>query len=483
MLNKTKRIIAWTVIFLPTIILLIIGVFFFNNPTINNIISKNNEQLVLENIKKFNQIKLVYVIISASLIIFSTVVAVLLAQSIQKPIDKLIKSAEMIIKSENTGAKYLKNNANKNQIDILVEGFAGINANLKEKLNDVIRKKQEVETVLRYMTDGVIYFNIKGEITYINPMAELFLNINTHEKENFETIFKKLNIEFNMEKILFMEKENWASQTKIVELQDKNYKIYFTPLKDDRDVAEGMIVLIQDITENIKLDKMRKTFVADVSHELKTPITSILGYIEILLDRERPVDEERGYRFKERILSETKRMSELVSDLLILSRYDSSVMLPKKEKFQITDIMKERVENFQDEALEKKVTLKSFITSEIPEVYADQKGIDRVITNLISNAIKYNEEGGEVNVYAGYISNNVYIKIKDTGIGIKEEDLNKIFDRFYRVDSSRVRLTGGSGLGLSIVKEIVEQNGGIIDVNSKFGEGTEFVLRLPIKQK
>lgn len=482
MIKKTQRIIIWTIISFTTIIIILFGILMFGSKSLYSVEAtpENLQKLTPEYYQKQMQaLQISFVILASSLIVISTVIAVILSKSIMRPLNKLVESAELIIKGESKDIKYLRSNDKKDQIDDLVEGFAGINAELKEKLNETQRKKNEIETVLVHMTDGVISFDIKGNITHINPAAMQALDVN--ENDSFEYIFKKLGIEFNMEKIIYMEK--WASQNKTLSIDDRTYNILFAPIKNESDFADGIIVVIQDITEHIKLNQMRKTFVADVSHELKTPITSILGYSEILLDEQNPVDEKREKRFKQRIMHETLRMHELVQDLLILSKYDAETVPTKKEDVELTEIVKDRVESFQEEAQEKNITLKSFVTTPVPTIYANTMDIDRIITNIISNAIKYTEENGEVNVYVGFLYNKAYIKVRDNGIGIKKEDLEKIFERFYRVESSRVRVKGGSGLGLSIVKEILEKNDGDIDINSEFGKGTEVILRLPIKQE
>ena len=126
--------------------------------------------------------------------------------------------------------------------------------------------------------------------------------------------------------------------------------------------------------------------------------------------------------------------------------------------------------------------MQCYVTANVPKVYADRDGIERVITNIISNSVKYTKENGKIDVYVGYVHNDAYVKIKDNGIGIPEKDLGRIYERFYRVDKARSRASGGTGLGLSIAKEIIEQNNGSINITSKYGEGTEVVLKIPVKK-
>ena len=236
---------------------------------------------------------------------------------------------------------------------------------------------------------------------------------------------------------------------------------------------------MQDITEHVKLDEMRKEFVADVSHELKTPITSIMGYSDTLLQSSVPENMQK--EFLGRISEEANRMSELVSDLLTLSKYDTT-KVGDKEEFDLAEVTKQAFDRLRLEADKKNQDAECLITSDVPHVYADKKGIERVVLNIISNAIKYTPENGTIKIYVGSVYNDAYIKVIDNGIGIPEEDLSKVFERFYRVDKSRTRGMGGTGLGLPIAKEILNQNDGKIDIKSEFGKGTEVVIRIPTKQ-
>ena len=327
------------------------------------------------------------------------------------------------------------------------------------------------------MTDGIIAFNIEGKVIHINPAAKNLLGV---DKENsFDEIFEKYNVDINLEKIIYL--ENWTSSEQKINVEDKTINLFFAPYKNENDRPAGVIVVIQDITEHVKLDSMRKRFVADVSHELKTPITSIMGYADTLLENE--IDGEISKKFLERISTEAQRMSRLVSDLLTLSRYDTSKINTEKTEFDLGELVKYTFEGLDLEMKKKSQSGECFVTSDVPLVYADKNGIERVVLNILTNAIKYTPENGNIKVYVGFVYNDAYIKIIDTGIGIPKEDLDKIFERFYRVDKARTREMGGTGLGLSIAKEILDQNNGRIDIKSEPGKGTEVVIRIPTKKE
>ena len=350
-------------------------------------------------------------------------------------------------------------------------------AELKDKLNEVSSRKNQIETILLHMTDGIIAFNMQGEIILINPAAKKFLSISP-EDNTFDDIFGKYKLDINMEKVIYL--DSWTSTEQRIQVDDGYVKVLFAPFKNEDERPDGVIAVIQDITEHVKLDNMQKELVADVSHELKTPITSIMGYADTLL--EGGYDEETQTKFLNVIASESRRMARLVTDLLTLSRYDSNKKKTQKETFDLGDLVKQCQEKLAIEIKKKGHTVNSFVTADVPPVYADKDDIERVVLNILTNSIKYTPDNGEIKIYVGFVYNDAYIKVFDNGIGIPEDDLSRIFERFYRVDKARTREMGGTGLGLSIAKEILDKNGGSIDIKSKVGEGTEVVIRIPTKQ-
>ena len=443
------------------------------NESINTLSITDVQNLILEQENQTKTIIYEYLIAFSVLII---ILGIIVFKLIISPISNLIKSTEMATKGEHFETKYLTSGKAKNDIDDLITAFKVMNNELNENLNEATRQKKQMETILLHMTDGIIAFDIKGKVIHVNPAAQTFLNIK--DEKTFEEIFDKFNVDMNIEKIIYL--ENWTSSEKKINIEDRSINLFFAPYKNENDRPAGVIVVIQDITEHVKLDSMRKRFVADVSHELKTPITSILGYADTLLENE--VDSQTSRKFLERISSEAERMSILVSDLLTLSRYDTAKVKVQKTEFNLGELVKYTFDGLDIEMKKKNQTGECFVTSNVPLVYADKSGIQRVVLNILTNAIKYTGENGIIKVYVGFVYNDAYIKIIDNGIGIPKDDLDKIFERFYRVDKSRTREMGGTGLGLSIAKEILDQNNGMIDIKSEQGKGTEVVIRIPTKQ-
>lgn len=478
---QIRTILVFIIIGIIVIALLGMG-FCYELVGVNNIV--NSENITIEEMQnvisaQVLETRIMIFIAIAIFFVLSIIVGWICLKSILAPISKLIKSAEIIAKGEELDIKYLGDGSKNDEIDDFVTTFSTMNAELKENLNEVTRQKKQIETILLHMTDGVIAFNIEGKIIHINPAAKAFLEI-TDNENTFEKIFEKLNVDINMEKIIYL--ENWTSSEQKIHINDKNFNLFFASFKNENDRPAGVIVVIQDITEHVKLDEMRKEFVADVSHELKTPITSIMGYADTLLEDEE-VDESLRIKFLGRISSEAKRMARLVSDLLTLSRYDTNMAVINKSEFDLGELVKDINDRLILEVEKKKQNVECFVTADVPLVYADKNGIERVILNILTNSIKYTPDGGNIKIYVGFVYNDAYVKIKDSGIGIPEEDLQKIFERFYRVDKARTRELGGTGLGLSIAKEILEKNNSRIDIKSQVGKGTEVVIRIPTKQQ
>ncbi len=432
----------------------------------------NQEEFSQDVQEKIQQTEIISVVSIGIFAIITLLVGYFTSKSVVQPINELIQSAEKIANGEDIEIN--KPDERKTEIDELVNAFSLMTKELKQNLNEMGKQKKQIETILLHMTDGIIAFDMEGEIIHINPAASQLLQLGKDDN-NFDQIFKKLHTDINLEKIVYL--ENWTSSEQRLNVGEKYVNLLFAPFQDESDKPAGVIVVIQDITQHVKLDNMQKEFVADVSHELKTPITSIMGYADTLLETE--YDKEMQTKFLSVISSEARRMARLVTDLLVLSRYDNKKITKEESEFDLGELTKKCIERLQFEIEKKGHNVECFVTANVPPVHADKYGIERVILNIISNAIKYTPEHGTIKAYVGFVYNDAYIKVIDNGIGIPEEDLGRIFERFYRVDKARTREMGGTGLGLSIAKEILDQNNGSIDIKSQAGKGTEVVIRIP----
>lgn len=422
--------------------------------------------LVCASVFQLNQPKMIAIIVIALVILAIVCIAMAFftVKKVIEPMSRMLKGA--------VSYRYFDYNASENGNDEI----ENLVADLRKSLMEANSQKRQTDTILKHMTDGVIAFDMNGNVTYINPAAKQMLELRDTD-DNFAKVFSKYE-DVNMEKIIYL--ENWTSSEMKIENNQGSMNLFFVPFKDEINRPTGVMVVIQDITEHVKLDDMRKEFVADVSHELKTPLTSIKGFSETLLEGD--CDKETEKHFLTIINDNADRMEKLVQDLLTLSRYDSKKNKNSIVEFDLGELAKKCTEKFEIEVRKGNQSLECFVTADVPPVQADKDGIERVIINIISNSVKYTPNGGKINVYVGYVHNDAYVKIKDTGIGIPKDDLDKVFERFYRVDKARSRKLGGTGLGLSIAKEIIEQNNGNINVSSKVGQGTEVVIRIPVKK-
>ena len=463
-------------IFLIIGIAFIVGISCYSISILENLKNMQNQVELQQNLtNQIEKLKSISVVSLGTFFIIILIMGIFISKSITKPITKLIKSVEKITAGEDV--KLESENGTDTQIGELVNAFTLMTNELKQNINEIERQKKQIETILLHMTDGVIAFNMEGKIIHINTAAMNLLKL--EQKDNsFEKIFNKLKLNINLEKIIYL--ENWTSSEHRLTIEDKCVNLFFVPFQDENNRQAGLIVVIQDITEHVKLDNMRKEFVADVSHELKTPITSIMGYADTLLEGE--YDKDTQQKFLGVISSEARRMARLVTDLLTLSKYDSKKVKLEETEFDLGELTKKCQERLKFEIEKKHQNVECFVTANVPPVSADKYGIERVVLNILSNAIKYTPENGKIKIYVGFVYNDAYIKIIDNGIGISEQDLTRIFDRFYRADKARTREMGGTGLGLSIAKEILDQNKGSIDIRSELGKGTEVIIRIPAKK-
>ena len=362
------------------LIIVLLAILMFGSFGIYSVIRLENLQNFVEYeeilLQEIANLKIVLGIMIAAFLLISLIIIWFTKKIVDKPILRLIQSAKEIDHKAAGNAK--------NDIDELTNAFDVVNTGLKENFNEVIRQKKQMETILRYMNDGIIAFNMKGKIIHINPAARNLLNI-TEKEKTFEEIFNKLDEEINMERLIYL--DDWTNTEKRLTVEDKYLKLFFAPYKDENERPSGIIVLVQDITEHVKLDNMRKEFIADVSHELKTPLTSIMGYAETLAAMD--YDKEMQDKFLNVISTEAVRMTKLVNDLLTLSKHDNADTKWEKTEFDLGELVKNCQEYLQIEMEKKRQKVECFVTSNVPHVYADKDGIERVVLNILSNSVKY----------------------------------------------------------------------------------------------
>lgn len=435
------------------------------------VIEQSTEYIV----SQLNELLFFYMSSVVVILFITIIVSIMLVANVTKPIEMIREKAEAIASGSIEEINLEESQKSDYEISRLVDSFNLMIRQIKNNLNEISSEKNKLETILLHLTDGVLAFNPQGELIHANLAAKKLLKI---ENETlFEEIFKKVKIDINMEKIMYL--DDWTTTEQMVKIDDSYVNIFFATFRDEEDRPGGLVAVLHDITKQAKLDEMRKEFVANVSHELKTPLTSIKTYTETLLDQDLEIEEKN--RFLNVILTEANRMTRLVSDLLQLTKFDYKKVAWNKIYFDLPELVKQVCEKHKIQADKKNQILDCYVTANVPMVYADRDGIEQVITNILTNSIKYTLESGNIKVYVGSVHDDAYIKIIDNGIGIPKEDLSRVFERFYRVDKARSRAMGGTGLGLPIAKEIIESNGGSISMKSEVEKGTEVIIKIPCK--
>ncbi|SFA41304.1 two-component system, OmpR family, sensor histidine kinase ResE [Anoxybacillus pushchinoensis] len=361
------------------------------------------------------------------------------------------------------------------EIGELAMAFNQMGRQLQFHINALNQEKEQLASILSSMADGVITLNRNGEVLVTNPPADRFLQAWYYEQGQSDDLLPlppQVNELFK--KAVTEEKE----QAIEIALQGRNWGIVMTPLYNGK-MIRGAVAVLRDMTEERRLDKLRKDFIANVSHELRTPIAMLQGYSEAIVDDVAATDEEKKELAKV-IYDESLRIGRLVNDLLDLARMEAGHLTLHHEQVPLKPYIERIIHKFQALAKEKGVHLLVEMNDELI-VSFDPDRIEQVLTNLIDNALRHTDEGGEVRVIVDTDEEVVRISVQDSGSGIPEEDLPFVFERFYKADKARTRGRSGTGLGLAIAKNIVDAHKGTIAVHSKLGEGTTFTFTLPLK--
>ncbi len=405
-------------------------------------------------------------------------VALFLTLRIAKPILKITKRAEGFQQGELYESF---DDIKSSEFSGLADAVNHMGYVMTESIQRMNADKHRVEVILEHINNGIMTFDNEQQIIQINSAARRILKIgNKSSKEiTFDKFFKELGLEVRMAEFSYLEKSN------TIEKEIKNgggyIKAWFIPFKMDSERNAGVVCVFEDITDQFNVMSAMRKFVADVSHELKTPITVISSYTETVLNSYLD-DKAMTANLLNIVYREAGKMTELIQNLLDISKYEMNAVHRHDEPFSIDDMLNSLVETFKLQAEKKELTLKYTRMNEIPEFIGSRGDVERAVKNIISNSIKYTSKGDKINIFAGKLHNDIYIKVEDTGWGIPENKLGHLFERFYRVeDEARSRDKGGTGLGLSIAKEIIESYGGHIKIESEYTKYTRVTITLPIK--
>jgi two-component system, OmpR family, sensor histidine kinase VicK len=403
----------------------------------------------------------------------TAVLGTLLAQTITRPITDMKKQALAMAKG-NFSRKVKVYGYD--EIGTLAMTFNNLTKKLQEAQATTEGERRKLSSVLSYMTDGVIATDRRGRVIVINEPAAKMLGV-SRETVLSEPIVSLLDLDdmYTFEELLEI------NDSIILDYSTKHnpyiLRANLSVIQKETGFVNGLITVLHDITDQEKIDAERREFVANVSHELRTPLTTMRSYLEALADGVMN-DPEVGPQFLNVAQTETERMIRLVNDLLQLSKMDSRDYRLSKEWVDFTKFFNRIIDRFEM-TKEENVQFTRILPRKSLFVEIDVDKLTQVLDNIISNALKYSPEGGEVTFTVVEEEGKITISIKDEGIGIPKDNIGKVFDRFYRVDKARTRKLGGTGLGLAIAKEMIMAHGGTIWAASEEGKGTQIIFTLP----
>lgn len=410
-------------------------------------------------------------------LVVGSIVVSRISFSIIRPIEEITRVARNITQRQYESRVRIKA---KDEIGQLAGAINFMASSLEQQMYEISENQQRLAGVLTNMTSGVIFISEQRRIMLVNPAVEKLLGTAGHE------LVGKLHIEagksFGLSQYIdrcLDKSEKFRQEVHIYYPQERVLDVNFAPYINFKGESRGVVVVLHDITEIRRLEKMRSDFVANVSHELRTPITSIKGFTETLLEGAMQ-DEETCRNFLQIISDESERLYRMIRDILDLSKIEQKRIPLHLSHVHVQELIRSAAAIMHDQAQRKQ--LKVTLPESQPDIWlmTDKDCLQQIVLNLMTNAIAYTPEEGEITIRTEADDKQITIQVADTGIGIPEKDLARIFERFYRVDKARSRDSGGTGLGLAIVKHLVENLHGQIKVESVEGRGSTFTVILPL---
>ena len=414
-------------------------------------------------------------------VLFGLIIAVFLSfflsKAITNPIENITTGAKLIASGEFDQPLEINS---RDEIGTLTRAFNSMAGDLSRSMSEVERERIKLETIFLYLTDGVIAFTDKGRLLHINNTALELTGLVAGDITDFSSFVKKCRLDVSAERISsLLESQTLSSELRI---NGKDLELQIARFHPEGAasglLSGGVIIVMHNVTERKALEDSRKEFVANVSHELRTPLTSIKSYAETMLETPY-IEENILQKFLSVIVNESDRMTRIVKDLLVLSRLENNKTEWRFTSFNMERLLTETCGSLEIDAGNNGHSLVLECESPLGDVVGDEERLGQVIINIVANAIKYTQQGGEISIRACRAGDAICIDVKDNGIGIPKEDLPHIFERFYRVDKARSREHGGTGLGLAIAKDIIDAHRGRIEIASEPGSGTMVSITVP----
>jgi two-component system phosphate regulon sensor histidine kinase PhoR len=408
-------------------------------------------------------------IIPAGLLSFSA------ATFISRPIRRITRSAAAISGRDFPERLDIRSD---DEIGDLARALNDMSEQVQARLNEILAEKSRLEAVFLSMIEGVMILDRQGTIILMNRALKDFLKVERDPvgRKPLE-IIRNIEIQEMADSVFLQPGGSRARELKVLIPEERVLLVRATPVTREGQ-GEGAVMIFHDITGLRQLEKVRQDFVANVSHELRTPVSTIKGYAETLLHGALE-DKENAENFLRIIYEDSDRLAKLINDLLDLSRIESGKLELRPCSIPIRPVVDRVLAVLKNRIMKKNIDVRASFEPGLSPARADENSFSQILLNLLENAVKYNKENGRIMIEAREDPGSVIIAIQDTGIGIPEKDLSRIFERFYRVDKAHSREIGGTGLGLSIVKHLVQANGGTIRVESAVGAGTSFYVSLP----
>ncbi|KQX45916.1 MULTISPECIES: two-component system histidine kinase PnpS [unclassified Paenibacillus] len=426
-----------------------------------------------------------YFLISGLIILFliAGIVSYRIAKGITHPIEKMTKVAQQITNMNYQSRVPAYSN---DEVGQLGQAINRMSESLQQQMARIQENERRLQGVMENMMSGIMMIDREERIMLLNPAAEYILGFSSQELLGKKYNEAKQQFEFTKLIQECIETQDPIRDEMVFYYPaERILDIHLSPIAHEDEEWSGVLIVIHDITAVRRLERMRSEFVANVSHELKTPIAAVKGFAETLLAGALN-DKETAVSFLQIIFDESERLNRLIGDILELSKIESKRIPMNFSPIYLPEFLERSLSVLRKEAEKKHIELSMLVDDDI-YIEADEDRLRQIIINLLSNGIAYTHDGGKVKVRVEPLDMNadgdyerLRLIVSDTGMGIPKKDLPRIFERFYRVDKARSRSSGGTGLGLSIVKHLVELHKGTIRVDSEVGVGTRFTIELPV---
>lgn len=411
-----------------------------------------------------NELETRILAILASLFLLSLMLTYVNSRRISKPMRRLAHAARLVAEGDFTPRVYV---SDRGELGELATSFNRMVSRQSEMFGEMSQQREQLQTLFGAMRESLAVIALDGTIRLCNRSFEKMVGDSAPQGKKYWEILRSTEF-YDTIQSLTTSPQNHSEE---IEVENRDYLVNFTPLPGRND----FVVTFLDITERRRLETIKRDFVGNVSHELKTPLTSIKGFLEVL---EEEVSSPEGLRYLEIIRRNADRMIHIIQDLLLLSRMEDKSFKLNSNEVDLPDLVRNTARMFETAITQKGLELILDLPDEISPVFGDSARLEDMLVNLLDNAVKYTESGS-IRVTVNMDSAHAEIRVRDTGIGIPADQHERVFERFFVVDMSRSKETGGTGLGLSIVKHIVLLHNGEISVSSTPNQGTTFTVRLP----